>query len=257
MRTNQRTGESVLHRAFKILDVLESAGTQLGLSEIALRANMPKATTYRLLNQLAELGAVERKGEWYLLGSHLFTLGAAVAAQRRLREAALPHMANLCDSLRQVVHLGVLDAGSVLHIEKTVPRLHKSARDSLGSRRPVHATAMGKAILAFVPPVDLPRHLQPELKRYTPYTVTSMDVLKRQLATVQQCGFAVEHEEWVLGFNCVAAPVFDASGLPIAGLSVAGATNSFRAESGASALCAAASRISRALSSGSSISLGG
>ena len=232
----------MLERAFKILDVLGASSTSLGLTEIALRADVPKATTYRLLNQLVELRVVERHGEWYRLGRHMFTLGAAVVAQRRLREAALPLMSDLCDSLRQVVHLGVLDNGAVLHIEKVVPRGHRVSRASLGTRRAVHATALGKAILAFLPPEDVPR-IVGRMEKYTPYTTTDLEALGRQLSRAREAGFAIEHEEWVTGVNCVGAPILNASRQPIAGLSVSGPISSFTAERAGLAVRTAATEI--------------
>lgn len=245
VRSTQQTGEAVLDRAFRLLDILGTSNTPLGLSEISLRADMPKATTYRLLKQLTSLGAIERRGEWYLLGHHLFTLGATVAAQRRLREAALPLMAELSQSLRQVVHLGVLDAGAVLQIEKALPRRHHGALASLGSRRPAHATALGKAILAFLPADELAQHCQGELKRYTRYTVTDHAALTRQLARVRACGFAVEHEEWVPGVCCAAAPIGQTGTRPIAGLSVSGPIATFKAEQAAPSVRDAADEIGK------------
>ena len=247
MRSSQQTGEAVLDRAFRLLDILGASSTPLGLSEISVRAGIPKATTFRLLKQMASLGAIERRGEWYMLGHHLFTLGATVATQRRLREAALPLMAELSQSFRQVVHLGVLDAGAVLQIEKALPRRHRGALASLGSRRPIHATALGKAILAFLPPDERARHCGGELKRYTQYTVTDSAALARQLARVRTRGFAVEHEEWVPGVCCAAAPIGQAATGPIAGISVSGPIATFKAEQAAPAVRDAADEIGKLL----------
>lgn len=74
MRSSQQAGEAVLDRAFRLLDILGASNTPLGLSEISVRAGIPKATTFRLLKQMTSLGAIERRGEWYMLGHHLFRL---------------------------------------------------------------------------------------------------------------------------------------------------------------------------------------
>ncbi len=112
----------MLERAFSLLEALGSDGTSVGLAELARRAGLPKATAYRLANQLIDLHVLERAGQEYQLGLKLFELGNSVARQRELREAALPFMEDLYEATHETIHLGVLDETEVLYVEKIAGR---------------------------------------------------------------------------------------------------------------------------------------
>jgi len=245
MGSSEPQPPSVLRRAFGILDVLERADAPVGLSEIACRSGIPKATTYRLLKQLADLGTVARRGELYGLGFRLAALGSAVSTHRRLREAALPYMMELCVLPGQAVHLGVLDGSASLNIEKAV-RGFVERRGTVGLRRPLHATALGKAILAELPEERSALLLAGPLERCTPQTLVRPGMLARQLRETRLTGLAYEREEWDLGFHSVAAPIGTGPEGIVAAISVLGRTTRFRLESPAPALREAALGIARA-----------
>ena len=152
MRSTGRTGTSVLERAFSLLEAVGSDGAGVGLAELARRAGLPKATAYRLANQLIELGALERVGEEYQLGLKLFELGSSVARQRELREAALPFMEDLYEATHETIPLGVLDDVEVLYVEKIAGQRGHGVPTTLGTRKPLHCTSLGKAILAYSTP---------------------------------------------------------------------------------------------------------
>jgi len=94
------------------------SGCVLSLSELARRAKLPKATAFRLVNQLVVLGALERNGDGYELGVRLFEFGSMVGRQRRLRDEALPFMEDLYEATHETIHLGALDGLEVLYVEK-------------------------------------------------------------------------------------------------------------------------------------------
>lgn len=242
---------SVLSRAFRLLAILEQSPGPMGLSDIAAVANVPKTTTFRLLGQLIELHAVERRGELYGLGMRLFALGTAVRIPRRLQEAAVPYMTDLSRQAGQAAHLGVLDGATALQVQK----ISKGRLDGRGTalvRRPLHATALGKALLVQLPPETLRVLLSDaRLTPVTAFTIVDPGRLVRELQRVQQDGVSLERDEWIVGYTSVAAPIgILGEGVPAA-ISVAGRTDSFHLERAAEALRIAAAKIAASCGSSS------
>ncbi|GAA4113079.1 IclR family transcriptional regulator [Nocardioides fonticola] len=233
---------SVLGRAFELLGVLERADGPMGLSDIAAATGIPKATTFRLLGQLVEQRAVVRKGELYALGMRLFALGSAVGIPRRLQDAALPVMGELSDE-GQVVHLGVLDAGTVLQIQRVAHGARES-RSAPSTRRPLHATALGKALLAQVPDETLLPLLAPSrLEALTPHTITDPTRLHHQVVRIRQRGVAFEHDEWMVGYCALAVPIGTLADGVVAAISMAGRYGRFDPSRSVHDLQRAAARI--------------
>jgi DNA-binding IclR family transcriptional regulator len=219
----------------------------VGLAELARKSELPKATTFRLANQLVELGALERNVAGYCLGMRLFELGSMVSEQRRLREAALPLMEDLYEATHETVHLAVRDRLRVLYIEKIRGNRSAPTRTQIGTRRPLHCTALGKAILAQSDETLIQAVIDAGLTRFTPYTITSSRRFLEELEAVQHQGVAYDREEFQLGVTCVAAAVHSHGHGVEAALSVTGLSGRFHAERQAAAVRTAALAISRAL----------
>lgn len=216
-----RTGIEVLHRAFAVLDALGDApGGMASLAVVARRVELPKPTVHRLLATLVSIGVVERAGQRYQLGMHLFELGQAVAEKTDLREAALPFMEDLYEATHEIVHLAVLDGIEVLYLERI--RGHRSMKlaSKVGGRQPAHCTGLGKALLAFTPEAAA-RVLAGPLTRRTPYTITVHAVLVDELARIRAAGVAFDRDESAVGVHCAAAPVI-VGGRAVAAISVTG-----------------------------------
>lgn len=245
MRSDDRNGTSVLGRAFRCLDALYPDGLELGLAELARRAELPKATTYRLAAQLVELGALERSGQRYRLGIRLFEMGSSVVRQRRLRDAALPFMEDLYEATHETIHLGVINDAEVLYIEKISGRRRSPVGTQVGRSQPLYCTALGKAILAFSSEEVVRSVICAPLKRHTPYTIVSQEGLMRDLNEIRANGVAYDREEFSLGIICVAAPLLDRTGKARAALSVTGPITRFNAEQSAAAVQTAARALVR------------
>ena len=247
MRSDERNGATVLERAFRVLDVFGPEERNLGLAELARRTKLPKATAFRLANQLVELGALERSPAGYRLGMRLFELGSQVSGQRRLRDAALPLMEDLYEATHETVHLAIPDGVHMLYIEKIMGRNSGVACTQIGTRRPMHCTALGKAVLACSEHALVQAVLEAGLTRYTPYTITTQQRFLDELDTVQREGVAYDREEFHLGVSCVAAAVLGPRRTVEGALSVTGLPGRFHAESKAGAVRTAALALSRAL----------
>jgi DNA-binding IclR family transcriptional regulator len=157
----------------------------------------------------------------YRLGLRLFELGSAAIARFDIRARALPHLERLLHSTHETIHLCLLDEGEVIYLDKMEPARSVRMSSGIGRRNPVHCTAVGKAILAWLPAaeVELIVH-QHGLQRFTRHTITTLAELHAELQKVRAQGYAVDDEENEEGVRCVGAAVMDHLGYPAAAVSV-------------------------------------
>lgn len=247
-RTGGGPATGVLGKVFTLLDTLAAAGGELTLAELTRRTGYPKATVHRLAADLAAWGALERRAEGLRLGTKLFELGQLVPQPRVLRTAALPYMEDLYEATHETVHLAVLDGHQVVYLEKIAGHRASPTPTRVGGRMPAVFTALGKAMLAYLPPDQLDGVLQAGARPRTRTSIISRSVLTAQLEQIREHGAAYDREESMPGLVCVAAPVFGPHQQVVAALSVAGPKNRFSPERSGAAVQTAARSLSRALS---------
>lgn len=249
MRSDDRdeAPKSVLERAFSILDCFQVEDHSLSLSDLSKRTGLPKSTVHRLAGTLVQWRALERVGDRFRLGMRLFELGELVPQQRELRDAAIPFMEDLYEATHETVHLGVLDGTDVVYVQKIAGHQGAPAPSRVGGRMPAYCTGVGKAVLAFSAPPLVEHVIEAGLKQRTPYTITTGQVFRQQLAEIRKRGIAFDREENTLGIACAAAPVFVAPGRVVAGLSVTAPTRRRDPESIGVAVRTAALALSRTL----------
>jgi len=218
---------SMVGRTAVVLAVFDLVHTPLGLSEIARRSALPKATVHRLAGQLVDHGFLERDGDGYRLGVLLFELGQRVPRSRVLRDAALPFLEDLFVASRETVHLAVQVGTNVMYIDKLVGHSSGRTPSEVAGRFPLHCTATGKAILANLPAEELDEYVCRPLGRITRHTIVVPDVLRADLVAARRAGWAVEREETMIGYVSVAAPIFDRAGRPLGALSVTAPSRRF------------------------------
>ena len=251
MRTSNWTESvSVLDRVTAVFEAFGEHDEGLGVSELARRANLPKSTVSRIAADLVGQRLLDRDGDTLYLGVRLFELGQTVEQPRRLRQLALPVMTDLRDVTRQTVHLAVLEGNDVVFITIVRAGPIPKALARIGGRLPAHATALGKALLAFSPEEVVERIANNGLERRTPHTITEPSVLGRELAELRRSGIATEREECAIDRTCIASPVIDHSGAPIAAISVTGQIDDVVPERVAPAVRAAAAVLTRRMSTG-------
>lgn len=250
----KQDGVQSLRRAIEILLLLGSEGkTEWGVTDIGRELGLPKSTVHRLLSTLEAYGLVEQNPETalYRLGLRLFELGSVVLKNMNLRRIALPIIQELSARCGETVHLGVLSDWEVLSIEEAESPLTLKATVYIGKRAPLHCTAVGKALLAFLKENELEAIIAAKgLKKYTENTITDPALLKEHLSQIRARGFAVDNEEHELGVRCVGAPVFDHEGKVVASISASGPSfriTEDRVNELALEVIAAAQRISGAL----------
>ena len=209
-----------LDRALLILDYVGEKPRRI--AEIAEFLHVHHSTALRFLHTLRNHGFVhELPDHRYRLGAAMFRLGFQALDGLELRSLARPAMERLSVATGETVHLGALEDGDVVYIEK-VESLHPVRTASrIGAIATLHSAGVSKAILAFLPAAERETLLAShELVRRTDHTITTLDLLEADLALARERGYALDDEENEPGIHCVSAPVFSADGKVTGSISV-------------------------------------
>lgn len=213
-----------LDRALDLLDLL-SLRPGLTLSEVAEHSGQPPSTVHRVLHTLATRGMVESDPatQAWTIGPATFRLGSAFMRRSGLVERARPILRALMEHTGETANLGILQGHDVLFLSQVETQETIRAFFPPGTRAPLHASGIGKALLAFGRPALLDALTKgPGLSRFTEATLTDPAALSTDLARTRHRGFSLDDEERTRGMRCIAAPVFDLSGEAMAGISVSG-----------------------------------
>jgi DNA-binding IclR family transcriptional regulator len=239
---------SVTSRVLAILGAFDVDHPALTLSDIARRANLPVATAHRLVGELVTGGALSRGADGaYTVGVRLWEVGLLTPLHTRLREVALPYLQDLHAAVRENVHLAVRDGDEALYVEKVAGHRAVPIISRVGGRLPLHATGVGKALLAFAPPGYVAAFLGRPLPRCTAYTITEPGRLSRELAVVRRRGWAATSEEMTLGSCSVAVAVRAADGGAVASIGIVAHTVGAQLERLVPALRSAADQVAARL----------
>lgn len=247
---------SVLGKAVVVLDAFHPDDNGVGFADLQRRTGLAKATLHRVAGDLVEARLLTRVDGLYHLGSYLFELGMRASVERTLLEVATPFMEDLYERTHETVHLGLREGNEVVYVAKFTGHRQVHSPSRIGGRMPVHATAIGKALLAWADETERVAVLGGDLVRRTPRTITAPGRLRQQLDAVRQQGVAFEYEEGAVGLVCVAAPVLDGDDRPLAAISVAGAVTRFRPPQHAASVRAAAAGIAATLARRAELDLG-
>jgi len=222
---NERYLINSILRACGILKCLSTERGGFKVSGVARRLHLDRSTTYRILLSLEKCGFVEKdeKTGEYSLGLGAFEIGSAYLRRVDLAQAAKPIMDALSVKVQETVHLAILSGTEILYLDKVDSPRSLGVISKIGQRGPVHCTALGKALLAFLPPEErFPIMDQIRFQAFTQRTITSKKKLDRELNQVQRQGYALDHREIEEDVECIAAPIRDHLGKVIAALSVSG-----------------------------------
>ncbi|MCW2866873.1 MAG: IclR family transcriptional regulator [Marmoricola sp.] len=204
---------SVTSRALALLGAFDARHRRLSLTELAGRADLPVPTAHRLVGELVAWGALSRTatGE-YVVGRRLWDLGLLAPVQTGLRQLASPYLHDLYGATGATVHLAVRDGLQVLYVDRLSGHASVPVVSTVGSRLPLHATGVGKVLLAHAPPA-VQEEVLTHLTRVTAYTVVQPGVLRRQLRQVLAEDHATTSEEMSLGACSVGVPIRSGQGV--------------------------------------------
>jgi DNA-binding IclR family transcriptional regulator len=202
---------TVVSRSLALLYAFDEAHRRLSLTELATRAGLPVPTAYRLAGQLVTGGALERRADGqYVVGRRLWGVGLLAPLQTGLRQVASPFLNDIHAATLATVHLAIREGDKVLYLERLSGRASLPVVSRVGSRLPLHATGVGKVLLAHAPE-DVQAAVLAHLTRITPFTVVQPTRLRAQLSRVRRDGYATTVEEMTLGACSLAVPVLASS----------------------------------------------
>jgi DNA-binding IclR family transcriptional regulator len=207
-RTVTGDGVSVASRVLAILGSFDAGHRALTLSEIARRSGLTLPTAHRLIGELTAWGALRRVGGGdYVIGRRIWDLGLLAPVQTGLRDVAAPFLQDLYGATMATVHLAVRDGTLALYLDRLSGHGSVPVVSKVGARLPLHATGVGKVLLAYAPAEVRQAVLGGPLERFTAYTVVAAGRLDEELRRVPRDGYATTAEEMTLGACSIGVPV--------------------------------------------------
>jgi len=224
---HDKTEQNIVRSLDRAMSVLEAlAGYEgIGLTPLAEATGQSPATLYRVLTTLAQhrIAAFDETAQLWHVGAGAFTIGSAFLRRTSVVERSRPILRRLMQDTGETANLGVENGDQVMFVSQVETHASIRAFFPPGMQSPMHASGIGKALLAYFTADRLEKWLSSQpLERFTPATLTTREALLPALAAIRQSGLSLDNEERTAGMRCVAAPVFNVFGEPVAGLSVSG-----------------------------------
>ena len=214
-----------VHRAVDILAAFSLHRPRLGISELSQELNLPKTTIHGLVQTLVELGLLEQDPATrkYGLGLRLYELGGILAGSLKVNRMGMEPTRRLAQETGQMARLAIWKDEYVLVTFTVITPQQGPILPNLGPRVAAYCTAVGKAVLAFLPDDELARYLDSvKLAAYTPSTIIDPKQLLKHLKQIRKQGYAVDQEEFITGIACISAPIFDNLARVTASISLSG-----------------------------------
>ena len=210
-------------RAITVMELLSSQGWS-GVTEVANELDIHKSTAYRLLATLRDRGLVEQDTatEKYRLGFGIVLLASTVTADLDVVRYARPVCERLSDETEETVTVTALEDDEAIIIHQSISTSSMMAVDWSGWHTPLHASAAGKVLLAYMPEGQRKQILRKPLESLTEHTVTDREVLQQQLREIRDTGYGYIVEELEVGMTAVGTPIRAADGTVIAAVAVSG-----------------------------------
>ncbi|MEQ8433627.1 MAG: IclR family transcriptional regulator C-terminal domain-containing protein [Oceanicaulis sp.] len=209
-RTKEPEYLSTLERGLSVLRAFNKDRPEMQLSEVAVATDLSPAVARRCLNTLVALGYVAKHGRRFLLRPEVLSFGWSFMSSMNLESVALPHLQKVRDQTGDSSSMAVLSGHDVLYIAHVSTDRPIRLSASVGTRFPVHATSLGKVLLAFQPERVIDAFFSSaELKRFTANTITSKAELRERVATICKNGFDTAKDELDFGIISISVPVFD------------------------------------------------
>lgn len=214
-----------LSRALLLLERLAASDMGMSLTDVAGSLGLAPSTAHRLLNSLRSHDFVDlddTQGLWSI-GVNAFSIGNAYLKKRDFIAQARPHMKRLVAETGETSNLAILEQGSVVYVGQVESPQTMRMVVSLGSRSPVHAAGVGKALLSALPmkeALELVRN--GGMKAYTEHTIINPSQFEQELVKIARQGYSLDDEEQFEGLRCIAANIYNEYGEAVAAISISG-----------------------------------
>jgi DNA-binding IclR family transcriptional regulator len=212
----------VIDRSASLINAIAAAEQPLSLKILSAETGLHPSTAFRILGALGEVGFVERDSAGhYLLGRKLLHLAGRVRRGVDIREEARDVMEALRDRIGETVNLTVREGDEVIYIERVTPKRMMRVEQVIGSRAPLHVTAVGKLMLGELGDAFVVAYAERSgLPSYTRHTIKTLQALLQEAHRAMQDGYALDNEEAEEGVGCIGTLIHDSSGAIVAGLSI-------------------------------------
>jgi DNA-binding IclR family transcriptional regulator len=220
-----RSTHQSLERGLRILETVAAAGGGATLAETVRRTALHRSTAHHLLQTLVGFGYLRQdlQTRAYELTAKLFRLTARAWTPEQIGRLAEPVTVEFTSLIGEGTSVAAWRDGAVTIVAKCDPTNPFRVVQDIGAPRPIHATAVGKAIVAFLPSAERAAIIaQLEFERYTSRTLTTPAALEAELRRIQSSGYAIDDEEHHDGIRCIAAPIFAYTGYAVASLCIVG-----------------------------------
>ncbi len=212
----------VIDRATQLLDAISRYSKPVKLKVLSAETGLHPSTAHRILHSLIANRFVDRDASGdYKLGQRLLELSNRLHSEIDLRAVSLPYMERLRDKLGETVNLTIQEGDVVIYFEKVTPNRMMHVHQIVGSRAPLHVTAVGKMMLGMAGEDEIQGYAQrTNLPAYTRNTLSTLPALKEECMHSIEQGYALDNEEAEIGVGCIGVLLFNRAGHVIAGLSV-------------------------------------
>jgi IclR family acetate operon transcriptional repressor len=211
----------VIDRLTALLEAIARHRDPVSLKVLAADTGLHPSTAFRILASAIGNDLVAREGSGYRLGIRLLQLGSRVASHQDLRREARPLMEALRDQIGETVNLTVREGDEVVYLDRALPERMMRVEQRIGSRAPLHVTAVGKLMLGEAgEPACREYARRTGLPGYTRYSFTDEEQLVQHVSGCLRTGFAYDDEEAEAGVGCIGVLVRDNEGKIVAGLSI-------------------------------------
>jgi IclR family acetate operon transcriptional repressor len=214
-----------LDRGLSLLECLAESESGMTQSDLGMTVGIPPATTFRLLNTLEQRQFVYQdveRGLWFV-GQKAFQIGIVFLEGRDFVVRARPYLRQLMEQSGETTNLAVAENGKAIILAQVQSREMMRMIVPLGSQSPMHASGLGKALLAALKDEEVSAILHRRgLPAITEHTITSPELLRRTLEQIRMRGWAYDDEEHALGLRCVAATIHDEDQAVLAAISISG-----------------------------------
>lgn len=213
---------TALQRGLRLLQLFTQFDRGLTTMQVARLSGLPVSTVHRFLVNLESSGFLNCSASGvYHLGLACFAVGQAALGQLDVRRLSLPYLLELNQQTRETIHLTVRHGLTAVYVEKIDSPEQLRIHSRIGAAVPLHCTAVGKVMLAFMPDEEREQVLrQLDLKRVTANTVGSLQELQTELQRVRKNGYACDLEENEVHIRCIAAPIHNHTGAVQSSLSI-------------------------------------
>jgi IclR family pca regulon transcriptional regulator len=237
-----------LERGLAVIRAFDEHNPELTLSDVARVTGLTRAAARRFLLTLADLGYVRTDGRWFTLSPRILELGYAYLSSLSLTEVAEPHLERLVAEVHESSSVSVLDGEDIVYVARVPTARIMTVSINVGTRFPAYATSMGRVLLSRLSEEELEAYLgRVELVPLSPRTLTSVEMLRVELAKVRSQGWALVDQELEEGLRSIAAPIRDRGGNTIAAVNLSAHASRMSIEEGrrrlVPALLATAARI--------------